>query len=182
MKICHASIVFAPLRMRKHLLAALCILTCFYSVACDQSSPEPQATVSADTYFPIQIGDRLLQVQLAVTEAEQQRGLMFRKELDADSGMLFIFPAPAQRAFWMKNTPIPLDIGYFDSQGKLTEIRALFPYDETSVPSASKNILIAVETNRGWFKANQIRPGAQLDFEALKAALKQRGFNNERLN
>jgi len=58
-------------------------------------------------------------VELATDPASQQRGLMFRDEMAADHGMLFVFGDKAPRAFWMKNTHIPLDILYFDRDYKL---------------------------------------------------------------
>jgi uncharacterized membrane protein (UPF0127 family) len=75
----------------------------------------------------------------------------------------------------MRNTRIPLDIGYFDANGRLLEIHALYPYDENSVPSRSQKVLIAVETNRDWFARNKIMPGAQIDLEALTHAIQRRG-------
>lgn len=134
-------------------------------------------TASADTYFPIRIGDSTLDLQLALTDTEHQKGLMFRKELPEDHGMLFLFERPKKQGFWMKNTSLPLDIGYFDAGGRLVEVHKLFPHDESPVASRSPQILIAIETNRGWYTQNEISPGARLDMEALKAAILQRGFS-----
>lgn len=61
-------------------------------------------------------------VRLALTREEQVRGLMFVEELPADEGMLFIFPSEGPRAFWMKNTRIPLDIFYFDDDLALVSV------------------------------------------------------------
>ena len=97
--------------------------------------------------------------------------------MDKDHGMLFLFEKSGQRSFWMLNTKIPLDIGYFDASGKLLEIHALYPYDETPVKSYSHNVLIAVEMNRGWFASHNIQPSAQMDLNHLEEALNQRGLN-----
>jgi uncharacterized membrane protein (UPF0127 family) len=83
-------------------------------------------------------------------------------------------------SFWMRNTPTPLDIGFFDRSGKLVEIYPLHPFDETGVQSRSTELLIALETNQGWFRENGIKPGAQLDMKALAAALEARGFKPDR--
>ena len=106
-------------------------------------------------------------------------GLMFRERLETDHGMLFLFEKPKRQGFWMKNTKIHLDIGYFDTSGTLVEVYRLFPYDETPVPSRSDQILIAVEMDLGWFELNGIHPGARLDSEALSTAIKARGYSPE---
>ncbi len=103
---------------------------------------------------------------------------MYRESLDNDQGMLFLFDRPDKRGFWMRNTRIPLDIGYFDSNGQLLEIHKLFPYDETAVKSRSREVLIAVETNRGWYAANDIQVGDRIDMSSLAFALKSLEYNN----
>lgn len=132
---------------------------------------------SEDSYFPIEIGGSTLQLQLALTPAEQKKGLMFRDSLPPDHGMLFLFERPGRQGFWMQNTSIPLDIGYLDASGELREIHQLFPFDETAVSSKSSEILMAIETNREWYRKNGINPGARLDMEALKSAIAERGFS-----
>ena len=150
-------------------LAALLVLC-----ACAPTAPKAEpATV--DTYFPISIDEIPLQLQLALTQAEQNKGLMHRDSMAEDHGMLFLFNQPKPRSFWMRNTRIPLDIGYFDASGRLLEIHALYPYDENAVASRSQQVLIAIETNRGWFARNHITPGAQLDLDALSHAITRRG-------
>jgi len=75
-------------------------------------------------------------VELAVTKAEQARGLMFRKSLAPDRGMLFPYDPPQRAAFWMKNTLIPLDIVYIAPDGRVLSIaRNAVPHDETPLPS-----------------------------------------------
>jgi uncharacterized membrane protein (UPF0127 family) len=75
----------------------------------------------------------------------------------------------------MRNTHITLDLGYFDASGRLLEIHALYPNDENSVPSRNQKVLIAIETNRGWFARNNIVAGAQIDLESLAQAVSRRG-------
>lgn len=75
-------------------------------------------------------------VELADTPMKVIQGLMFRKELDNDKGMLFIFPRSRERKFWMRNTYIPLDIIYVNSDGKIHHIHhKAVPFDETPLPS-----------------------------------------------
>ena len=66
-------------------------------------------------------GQRFM-VELAETQEKQALGLMFRDSLPQDHGMLFIFPGESMRSFWMKNTRIPLDIFYFNSQLELVSV------------------------------------------------------------
>ena len=76
-------------------------------------------------------------VELAASPAEQSRGLMFRTELGDFDGMLFPSDPPEQRSFWMKNTPLSLDIIFVGPDGRITNIAAnTVPYSLASVPSA----------------------------------------------
>ncbi len=75
-------------------------------------------------------------VDLAVSPAQRSRGLMFRKTMADDEGMLFLFGREAPRSFWMKNTYLPLDIIFLDRHGVIVSIAAdARPLDETSIPS-----------------------------------------------
>ncbi len=152
-------------------------MAAFTLVAC-QPSEQMLAPTNSQTYFPISIDGNELQLQLALNPFEQEKGLMHRDSLTEDHGMLFLYDQPEQRGFWMRNTRIPLDIGYFNSRGQLLEVYKLYPYDETTVPSKSRQVLIAVETNRGWYAAHGIKPGAQIDLETLKTALARRNHTN----
>ncbi len=146
----------------------------FCSSGCTPEQDSFEERVGPDNFFPIELGSKTLHLQLALNDAERTLGLMFRDEIAENHGMLFLFEKPALRNFWMRNTKIPIDLGYFDATGKLLELHKLYPYDETPVASRSKQVLIAIETNRGWFKANDIRPGAQIDLNALIKAMQSR--------
>jgi uncharacterized membrane protein (UPF0127 family) len=78
-------------------------------------------------------------------------------------------------SFWMRNTPTPLDIGFFDGEGVLREIYPLHSFDETSVKSkgAAK---FALEMPRGWYSTHNVRPGSKLDLAALSKAVAARGM------
>ncbi|HTX66048.1 MAG TPA: DUF192 domain-containing protein, partial [Opitutaceae bacterium] len=75
----------------------------------------------------------------------------------------------------MRNTPLPLDIGYFSPDGELKEIYPMYPFDEITVGSRDRHLLFALEMRQGWYAANGVRPGARLDLAAVKAALQDRG-------
>ena len=164
-----------PVRFLLCALAGLALLT-----ACGEAKKEvPPAVKSFEEFFPIKIGDRTVRVQIAALPPETQQGLMFRKELGADDGMLFVFTRPQQLGFYMRNTTIPLDIGYLDAKGVLREVYPLHPLDERSVVSRARDLQFALEVNQGWFKRNGVAPGAQLDLKAVAAALRARGLQPE---
>ncbi len=143
----------------------------------DAANNAPPKTV-ADR-FTIKIGDRTVQLQIAALPAELQKGLMFRKTMGEDEGMLFVFTTPQPQGFYMRNTTLPLDIGYIGPEGELQEIYPLYPLDERTVKSRSRHIQFCLEMNQGWFARNGVTPGARLDLKAVAAALKARGLKPE---
>ncbi|MCB9973982.1 MAG: DUF192 domain-containing protein [Rhodospirillales bacterium] len=88
------------------------------------------------------------QVETAATEAERSRGLMFRKEMAGDHGMIFLFPDVRPRAFWMKNTFLPLDILFLDETGKIVSVRQGVPLSEDGIFSGAP-AKAAIELNQG---------------------------------
>ncbi len=106
-----------------------------------QAKPKPAAAATPagklDTVEILTSQGRVkFTVELAITKAEQERGLMFRKSLAPDRGMLFPYNPPRPAAFWMKNTLIPLDIVYIGPDGRVLSIaRNAVPHDETPIPS-----------------------------------------------
>eukprot|EP00928_Gymnodinium_smaydae_P005012 TRINITY_DN11725_c0_g1_i3.p1 TRINITY_DN11725_c0_g1~~TRINITY_DN11725_c0_g1_i3.p1 ORF type:complete len:210 (+),score=40.79 TRINITY_DN11725_c0_g1_i3:99-728(+) len=114
----------------------------------------------------------LRRARVAVTPEEMQRGLMFRRSLSEDEGMLFIFGEPRQGSMWMKNTSVPLDVGWFTKDGVLREVQALVPYDLTSRRSLRKDISYALEVPQGFFGKHKLAPGkAAIYGNELQAAL-----------
>ena len=93
-----------------------------------------------------------------------------------DEGMLFVFPAPQRMSFYMRNTRIPLDIGYFTADGTLQEVHPMHPFVEDPVLSNHPSIQFALEMNQGWYARQGVRPGATLDLAAVRAALTARGL------
>jgi uncharacterized membrane protein (UPF0127 family) len=81
-------------------------------------------------------GVQSFQVEVADSDRERQYGLMCRRSLAADRGMLFLFPAARPQMFWMRNTLIPLDIVYIGANGRVVSIaRNVQPLDESGAPS-----------------------------------------------
>ena len=96
--------------------------------------------------------------------------------------MLFIFENANKREFWMKNTKIHLDIGYFSPDGKLKEIHAAKPFDLTGVPSRSSEIQFVLEMNFQGFRKEEIKIGDRLNLNDVRQALEQRGFDPDNYN
>jgi uncharacterized membrane protein (UPF0127 family) len=156
---------------------AVALAAPLFPAGCSAEKPAVVAAPKSLTeFFPIKVGGKTVRMQLAVLEPEMQRGLMERRDLGRDDGMIFVYPKPQQMSFWMHNTPTPLDIGFFDDGGMLEEIYQMHPFDETTVRSRSTRLLFALEMNQDWYRDNGLKPGAQLDMKALLAALKARGF------
>ncbi|WP_231379016.1 MULTISPECIES: DUF192 domain-containing protein [Brevundimonas] len=131
--------------MHRRLLLTAALALALSGAACAQSTPMDEAgnplealTVVTDS------GEHAFWVEIADTEEERARGLMFREPLADDRGMLFQFPDMAERGFWMENTPSSLDIVYIDDQGRIVSIaRHTTPYSRQNLPSygAAKGVL-----------------------------------------
>ncbi len=152
-----------PLSLRQSITWALLALSAAVT-GCEDAS------VSRDAYLPLQVGSVALEAQLAMDQATQQKGLMNRESLGENQGMLFLSERPRQQSYWMRNTLIPLDIGFFTEDGILREVYPLFPRVEDPVKSRRDDIVYALEMNRGWFKANGVKVGDQLNLELVASA------------
>ena len=101
----------------------------------------------------------VIEIEIVATELSRTRGLMFRKEMQNDRGMLFLFPSEMERSFWMKNTYIPLDIIFTDKDGKIVHIaKNTTPLTEDMIPCPDPAIFV-VEVNAGYTDMNDIRVG-----------------------
>lgn len=115
---------------------------------------------------------KTLKVEVAETNTQRERGLMNRTSLEKNSGMMFIFDRPRTLSFWMKNTLIPLDIGFFDKDKKLLNVESMHPPKSVMVQdhqlerySSKGPAKYALEMNIGWFKANKIEKGARFHWK-----------------
>ncbi len=154
-----------------------CWLALFLTAGCGaKETAAPAAPKTVADYFPIKVGDRVVQMQVAVLPTEMEHGLMGRRDLGPDQGMIFVYQQPQVMTFWMHDTPTPLDIGFFSPAGELMEIYPLLPFDERTVRSRGTELQFALEMNQGWYHGQGLRPGAKVDLAALAAALRARGF------
>ncbi len=112
---------------------------------------------------------KTITVELAETEEQHAQGLMFREKMSENQGMLFIFKDEEIRNFWMKNTLINLDIGYFARNRKLIDVQqmkavtSVLQQDLPTYPSRQP-AQYALEMNEGWFKKNGLPEGSVLKF------------------
>jgi uncharacterized membrane protein (UPF0127 family) len=112
-------------------------------------------------------GQAITPLYLALNQEDRELGLMNVTKLGADEGVLFVFEESAPRAFWMKNTFIPLSIGFFDERGCLQEFFDMEPVAsvlQTEIPQyrSKGDSQFALEMGKGWFKKHRLHPGQAL--------------------
>ena len=122
------------------------------------------------------IGSEVLVAEVAVTSTEVATGMMFRKEMGENEGMLFVFPRPQRIAFYMRNTLIPLSAAYISSEGNILEIHNLQPQDETPVPANSDEVQFVLEVKQGWFERHKVSVGTAVrtDFGSFQESFFRR--------
>ena len=107
------------------------------------------------------LGPVTIRVEVADTDEKREQGLMWRKKLKDDSGMIFVFDQEEPQGFWMKNTLIPLSIGFFDKKGKLFQVIDMEPASvvETNpkVYNSSHPAKFALEEPKGWFQRKKVK-------------------------
>ncbi|PSB91825.1 DUF192 domain-containing protein [Candidatus Pandoraea novymonadis] len=103
----------------------------------------------------------LIRTEVAANKSAREQGLMHRTILPENQGMLFIFEKRNYHCFWMKNTMLPLSIGFLDDDGTILNIEEMIPKTQnTHCPH--KPILYALEMNQGWFRNKGIHPGKKI--------------------
>ena len=102
-----------------------------------------------------------IDTQLAVTPQQREIGLMFRKEMPQQEGMLFVFEQPGVQCFWMRNTLLPLTAAFVADDGTIVNLADMKPQSDDSHCSA-KPVRFVLEMNQGWFAKRGIKAGAKL--------------------
>lgn len=153
-------------------MAATLALVMIAAAACDT----PDAGLTDDTpvvafdtgTVAIETGDTVLtlRAELARTPDQRAQGLMERRSLPDDAGMLFLYPEPQDSAagFWMFRTRIPLDIAFLDAEGRIVDIRSMVPCESPNPAvcprtSPGRPFSGALEVNRGYFERHGVAPG-----------------------
>ena len=109
----------------------------------------------------LKAGMHLIRAEVAADFSTRGRGLMFRKSLAPNGGMLFVFDDASVHCMWMKNTYIPLSVAFLDEKGTIINIADMQPHSEQS-HCATRPALYALEMDRGWFAQRGIKPGVKL--------------------
>ena len=105
-------------------------------------------------------GNRII-VEVAHTDATRESGLMHRRSLAEDHGMLFVFTEPERHSMWMMNTIIPLSVAFLDEEGIILNISDMMPNTVTPHRSAGA-AKYALEVNLGWFKKRKVQAGSRV--------------------
>ncbi|MEN9572471.1 MAG: hypothetical protein RL514_326 [Verrucomicrobiota bacterium] len=154
----------------KRIFILLLLCCCALLVACPKPAPSAKPGVSADPTesgrpqpklptLKLWLGAHEVVAEIARTPVEHQVGMMWRTNMAELEGMVFIFDEPGRRAFWMRNTLVPLDIAYLATDGTLLEVHAAQPRNETPLPSNSDRVQFVLEMRQGWFQRNNVQPG-----------------------
>lgn len=144
-------------------LTSILLLAAFLgAVGCEQSPTGPPLV-------KMKIGSQVFNLEVARTEAQQEKGLMKRDSMEPDHGMIFVFPQELVRSFWMKNTRFPLDILFLDSAGRVVSIHQMRAYDETNT-SSDLPARYAIELNKGAAAATGAKAGDILQIPSAARA------------
>jgi hypothetical protein len=112
-------------------------------------------------------GPHKFTVEVATTPAQMEQGLMFRRTMAADAGMIFDFKTPSQAAMWMKNTLIPLDMLFVDQQGHIVNIHERAVPQSLDTIGAAAPVRAVIELNGGTAEHLGIKPGDHIVFPAF---------------
>jgi uncharacterized membrane protein (UPF0127 family) len=124
------------------------ILSCCANLAMAQGMPVMELTA----------GFHRIEAEVAATPQNRAQGLMHRKAMDSQRGMLFVFTHDAAHCMWMKNTLLPLSVAFMDASGRILNIAEMKPHSEEN-HCAVKAARYALEMNTGWFAQRGFKAG-----------------------
>lgn len=149
------------------ILAAIIAYRLVGSVALAQLAGVPQDLPETPLMVETDTGVHDFMVMVADDAQERATGLMFREDMSIDQGMLFVFPRAGPRAFWMQNTPLPLDIIFIDAEGRVVNIaKRTTPFSLDSIPSAG-DARFVLELRGGVSDLIGLAPGDQVRHAAI---------------
>ena len=138
----------APL-LRQGLIFSIWLFSLFISIS------TAEAAVGR---YELSIGTHVIYAELAITKASRAHGLMHRRQLCENCGMLFIFPRERKWSFWSKNTPLAISVAFIDKNGSIIDISNMEP-GSLDVHTSPNNVACALEMPSGWFSNNDIKIG-----------------------
>lgn len=134
--------------------ALLSVVLC---VGCSPKAESPQSLPKVT----VTVGGRALSVEMAATAPQRTKGMMFRRSIGPDEGMLFVFPYDAATPFYMRNTYVPLSIAFITSGGVIMNIEEMKPLrEELHFPVVECRY--ALEMPAGWFDRNKVKAGDRI--------------------
>ena len=144
---------------RSFVLPLLLLANCLISTGVSaQGTGEPQMDLKR---VRINAGMYQIDAQVAATPLERQVGLMYRKEMPQQEGMLFIFEQPSPQCFWMKNTLLPLTAAFVADDGRIVNLVDMKP-QTTDNHCSEEPVRYVLEMNQGWFAKKNIKKGFHL--------------------
>ncbi len=142
---------FHPSTVALLLLIAF-VISAFTAVSARAQMPEIALTIAGNK----------LTAEVAASDPERMQGLMHRRMMPENRGMLFVFTSVSRHAMWMENTFIPLSVAFIDSDGIIANIEDMKPQTRDTHPAA-KPVRYALEMNSGWFAKRGIKAGAKIE-------------------
>ena len=122
------------------------------------------ASAQAQAQMPrleLTAGFHRIEAEVAADQANRMQGLMHRRSMPSNQGMLFVFNQADQHCMWMRNTPLPLSVAFLDEQGRILNIEDMKPETETN-HCAAGSARFALEMNLGWFSSKGLKPGLRI--------------------
>lgn len=154
--------LFSFIGIQRSLAAALFVFSLAFAVTSHQAAvAQPTKAQPMLPTIRLTAGMHVITAELATTPATQETGLMFRKELGANQGMLFVYARPSPLCFWMMNTLVPLSIAFMRDDGTIVNIADMQPMTVNSHCSAEP-VRFALEMEQGWFAKRGLSAGKQI--------------------
>jgi hypothetical protein len=133
-------------------LSALCATSLLFSAA-PAMAEMPRMELNASFHR--------IEAEVAADQANRMQGLMNRRSMATNQGMLFVFPQKDRHCMWMRNTFLPLSVAFIDEEGKIINIEDMKPQTDDS-HCAARPARFALEMNLGWFSGRGLKPGQRI--------------------
>ena len=160
-----------PRCIRAAVLAICSLWNAAHALESVQGQPQPKLPT-----VQISAGMHLITAEVAQNDTQRATGMMFRKTMGTNEGMIFIFERAGQQCFWMQNTLLPLSIAFVADDGRIVNLDEMKPLTQDGHCS-SEPVRYVLEMNQGWFAKRGIKAGTRLsgDFFKAEAAKKKAG-------